>query len=209
MRSFRAEHVSGFVKAVLDGEVAGARARVEAFRHRYPVAVTRDLSRARQWLRDHARGSERVGLVASSQAQRLKPHAIDVRVSIDPIHYFLDDPTDTRSSSFLEDAATEFQVQGLELDWACVTWDADLRRVGGGWSQHGFRGDRWENVRKPDRQRYLLNALLNAYRVLLTRARQGMIVFVPPGDVDDPTRQPSYYDETYAYLVGVGLAEVA
>jgi len=205
MRSFRAEHVSGFVKAVLDGEEAVARARLRDFRERYPMAVTRDLSLARRWLRDHARGSERVGLVASSQAQRLKPHAIDVRVSIDPVHYFLDEPTDTRSSSFLEDAATEFQVQGLELDWACVTWDADFRRIDGRWSHHGFRGDRWENVRKPERQRYLVNA----YRVLLTRARQGMIVFVPPGAADDPTRQPSFYDETYAYLVGLGVAEVA
>jgi hypothetical protein len=143
-------------------------------------------------------------LVASSQAQRLKPHAIDVRVSIDPVHYFLDDSTDTRSSSFLEDAATEFQIQGLELDWTCVTWDADLRRTAGRWSHHAFRGDRWTSIHKVERQRYLLNA----YRVLLTRARQGMVIFVPPGDTEDPTRLPSYYDETYAYLVGTGVDQL-
>lgn len=204
MRSFRAEHVSGFVKAVLDGDRDGARGSLEAFRARYPVVVTRDLSHARRWIRDNRRGSERVGLVASSQAQRLKPHAIDVRVSVDPVHYFLDDPTDTRSSSFLEDAATEFQIQGLELDWTCVTWDADLRRSGGQWSHYAFRGDRWTTMRKIERKRYLLNA----YRVLLTRARQGMVIFVPPGDEQDPTRLPSYYEETYRYLLETGVEEL-
>jgi hypothetical protein len=151
-----------------------------------------------------ARGTERVGLVTSSQAQRLKPHAIDVRVSVDPVHYFLGDPTDTRSSCFLEDAATEFQIQGLELDWTCVAWDADLRRADDGWGHFAFRGDRWTHIRKPERQRYLLNA----YRVLLTRARQGMVIFVPPGDVADDTRRPSYYDDTYSYLRSVGVDEL-
>jgi hypothetical protein len=151
-----------------------------------------------------ARGTERTGLVASSQAQRLKPHAIDVRVSIDPVHYFLDDPTDTRSSCFLEDAATEFQIQGLELDWACVTWDADLRWTGRGWSHHAFRGATWTNVHKADRRRHLLNA----YRVLLTRARQGMVIFVPPGDEGDDTRLPEFYDATSAYLRHIGVEDL-
>ena len=204
MRSFRAEQMSGFVKAVLDSEEALARTCMDSFRSRYPVVVTRDLSRARRWIRDNARGTERVGLVASSQAQRLKPHAIDVRVNIDPVHYFLDDPTDTRSSSFLEDAATEFQIQGLELDWTCVMWDADLRRSGAQWNYYAFRGDRWTSIHKVERQRYLLNA----YRVLLTRARQGMVIFVPPGDADDATRLPPYYDETYNYLVRSGVYEL-
>lgn len=132
---------------------------------------------------------------------RLKPHAIDVRVSIDPVHYFLNDPLDTRASSFLEDAATEFQIQGLELDWACVSWDADLRRTNGEWSHHSFRGDAWINIRSSDRRRYQLNA----YRVLLTRARQGMVIFVPPGDDGDATRQPGFYDGTYQYLRNAGV----
>jgi hypothetical protein len=135
---------------------------------------------------------------------RLKPHAIDVRVSVDPIHWFLGDRTDTRSSYFLEDAATEFQVQGLEVDWACVTWDADLRLRSGSWKYHSFRGKRWENVNASERQRYLLNA----YRVLLTRARQGMVIFVPPGDPADITRQPGFYDETFAYLSSVGVSTI-
>jgi hypothetical protein len=201
MRSFRAENVSHFVKSVLDCEAGAARTFFRAFETRYPIAITRDLARARTWLRSQARGTERYGLVASSQALRLKPHAIDVRVSVNPVHYFLNDANDTRSSYYLEDAATEFQIQGLELDWVCMNWDADLRYTGRAWSHHSFRGDRWTNVHQPDRRRYLLNA----YRVLLTRARQGMVIFVPPGDEGDPTRSPEFYDGTYEYLLGAGL----
>jgi hypothetical protein len=204
MRSFRSEHVSAFVKAVLDCDAGGARRLYAEVSRRYPLAITRDLARAKTWLREHARGSERYGLVASSKAQRLKPHAIDVRVDVDPIHWFLDGRQDTRSSYYLEDAATEFQIQGLELDWIGVTWDADLRRESGAWHYHEFRGKQWNNVsEKGNRQRYLLNA----YRVLLTRARQGMVIFVPSGDDADPTRKPAYYDQTYEYLAGLGLPE--
>lgn len=202
MRSFRTEKVSAFVKAVLDCEVEGARGLFESINARYPMALTRDLKMAKEWIRAHARGSERFGLLASSQAQRLKPHAIDVRVNVDPIHWFLGERGDTRSSYYLEDAATEFQVQGLELDWSCVTWDADLRLQGNGcWHYHSFRGDSWTTIHKSDRQKYLVNA----YRVLLTRARQGMVIFVPPGDPEDPTRRSEYYDGTFQYLRGIGL----
>jgi len=201
MRSFRAETVSHFVKAVLDCEAGKAGEFLAKLSDRYPVVLTRDLQRAKCWIREHARGSERYGLVASSGAQRLKPHAIDVRVEINPIHWFLNDADDTRSSWYLEDAATEFQVQGLELDWVCMTWDADLRFAQSGWSYNAFRGSQWTSVRKPDRQQYLRNA----YRVLLTRARQGMVIFVPPGDPIDATRAPSYYDSTFGYLSGLGM----
>jgi len=204
MRSFRSENVSAFVKAVLECDTTSAQALLDEIRDRYPIAVTRDLTRAKAWIRGHARGSERYGLVASSQAQRLKPHAIDVRVNVDPVQWFLSDRHDTRSSYYLEDAATEFQVQGLELDWVCVTWDADLRRHAESWRYHSFRGDGWTTIHKEDRKRYLLNA----YRVLLTRARQGMVVFVPPGDDSDPTRVPAFYNDTYEYLTGMGVAEI-
>jgi DUF2075 family protein len=204
MRSFRSEKVSAFIKAVLDCDVVSARSLLREVVQRYPLAVTRDLTAAKAWIRSRARGSERFGLVASSQAQRLKPHAIDVRVNVDPVQWFLNDRHDTRSSYYLEDAATEFQVQGLELDWVCVTWDADLRRDTESWRFHSFRGDAWTTVHKQDRKRYLLNA----YRVLLTRARQGMVIFVPPGDEADPTRAPAFYDDTYTYLRSLGIAEV-
>jgi hypothetical protein len=201
MRSFRAENVSAFVKAVLDNESDIARSVLAKLADKYPIAVTRDLARAKQWIRDHARGSERYGLVASSEAQRLKPHAIDVRYEVNPIHWFLNGRDDTRSSYYMEDAATQFQVQGLELDWVCMTWDADLRYTGGGWQYKSFRGKKWENIHAIERRRYLLNA----YRVLLTRARQGMVIFVPPGDVADTTRLPEYYDATFGYLTDLGM----
>jgi hypothetical protein len=201
MRSFRAENVSAFVKAVLDCEIAAAREAYAKLSQRYPIALTRDLAQAKTWIRQRARGTERFGMVASSEAQRLKPHAIDVRVNIDPVHWFLDDRCDTRSSLYLEDAASQFDIQGLELDWVCVNWDADLRFLGSGWGYHTFRGDRWQIVHKDDRRNYLRNA----YRVLLTRARQGMVIFVPPGVEDDPTRTPAFYDSTFQYLSGLGI----
>ena len=201
MRSFRAENVSAFVKALLDCEMQAARESFAALSERFPIVLTRDLNRAKQWVRLRARGSERFGLVASSKAQRLKPHAIDVRVTVDPVQWFLNDRDDTRSSFYMEDAATEFRVQGLELDWTCVTWDGDLRFNTQGWSHHEFRGSRWRNISKPENKNYLRNA----YRVLLTRARQGMVIFVPPGDEFDPTRLPALYDSTFKYLTEIGL----
>ncbi len=201
MRSFRAENVSTFVKALIDIDRDSARHALHQLRGRFPIAITRDLGAAKNWIRQHARGSERVGLVASSRAMRLKPHAIDVRVDVDPVHWFLNAPDDTRSSCYLEDAATEFQVQGLELDWVCVTWDGDLRFTEAVWGFHDFRGSRWCNVNTPENRHYVRNA----YRVLLTRARQGMVIFVPPGDPDDPTRLPRFYDGTFEYLRGLGV----
>lgn len=204
LRSFRAEKVSSFVKALLDCNHESAARELASFRDRYPIVVTRNLDAAKRWLRQQARGQERYGLLASSKAMRLKPHAIDVRLAADPVHYFLSEPDDVRSSYYLEDCATEFQVQGLELDWACVTWDADLRHNGKTWSHHDFRGSRWTNIHSPEHTRNLKNA----YRVLLTRARQGMAIFVPPGDATDPTRPPHFYDGTFNYLRNLGLPEI-
>ncbi|MHB1319796.1 MAG: DNA/RNA helicase domain-containing protein, partial [Anaerolineae bacterium] len=150
-----------------------------------------------------ARGTERFGLLASSGALRLRPCGMDVRHEIDPVDYFLNPATDVRSSYHLEDVATEFDAQGLELDWAIVGWDADLRLTGAAWSHHAFRGTVWQAIRDTTRQRYLKNA----YRVLLTRARQGMIIYVPTGVADDVTRAPALYDGTYGYLRRLGLKE--
>lgn len=204
MRSFRAENVSAFVKALLDCDGAQAKRMFADLSDRYPIAITRDLNVAKAWICERARGSERFGLVASSKAMRLKPHAIDIRVSVDPVHYFLNGRDDTRSSYYLEDAATEFQVQGLELDWVCVAWCADFRFIQSGWSYHDFRGDRWCNISNADNRIYLRNA----YRVLLTRARQGMVIFVPPGDAADVTRLPLLYDQTFQYLIELGIPRI-
>lgn len=205
MRSFRAEHLSMFVKQVLDLELEQAAQLHAQFADRYPIVLTRSVERARQWLRQQARGSERFGMVVSSQALRLKPHAIDVRSPMDPVNWFLNDKDDVRSSYFLEDVATEFHVQGLELDWCGVVWDADLRYHAGNWHHHSFVGDRWQHIRQPARQAYLKNA----YRVLLTRARQGMVIVVPHGASDDATRKAEYYDGTFDLLRRAGLAVLA
>jgi hypothetical protein len=201
MRSFRAEHVSSLVKHLLDRDGAQASEALQAVQQRYPIVATRDLSQAKQWLKSQARGTERYGIVVSSQAERLKPHAINVRSPMDPVHWFLDDKDDVRSSYYLEDVATEFHVQGLELDWACVVWDADLRIGNDGWRHHQFVGNKWQNIHKAERQLYLKNA----YRVLLTRARQGMVIVVPPGDPEDPTRAPAFYDPIFHYLREIGV----
>jgi hypothetical protein len=201
MRSFRAEHVSLLIKQLLDLDIEEARKTFEKVKEKYPIVITRDLKKAKQWLKNKARGSERFGIVVSSQAERLKPHAIDVKSPMDPIHWFLDGKQDVRSSFYLESVATEFDIQGLELDWVCVTWDADFRYTHDGWEYRSFVGDRWNYIRKEERQMYLKNA----YRVLLTRARQGMAIVIPAGDADDHTRDSSYYDPIFGYLKSVGL----
>ena len=201
MRSFRAEHLSALVKNILDINTDEAKEILTELADRYPIVLTRDLTKAKAWLRAQARGTERYGMVVSSQAQRLKPHAIDVKSPMDPIHWFLDGKDDVRSSYYLEDVATEFHVQGLEVDWACVVWDADFRFAESGWQHYSFVGAKWQHIHKPERQGYLKNA----YRVLLTRARQGMVLVVPDGDPDDLTRSPSFYDPTFEYLKTIGL----
>jgi len=201
MRSFRAENVSLFVKHLLDLNADEARKQYELLNEKYPIVITRDVVKAKQWLKQKARGTERYGIVVSSQAVRLKPYAIDVKSPMDPIHWFLDDKEDIRSSYYLEDVATEFQVQGLELDWACVTWDGDFRYSPDGWKSFSFVGSKWNNINKEERKLYLKNA----YRVLLTRARQGMVIVVPEGDEEDDTRKKEYYDETFEYLKEIGV----
>lgn len=204
MRSFRAEHVSLLVKQLLDIQPKEAMVTLKKIKDNYPIVITRDLAKAKKWLKQQSRGSERYGIVVSSQAERLKPHAIDVRSPVDPIHWFLDGKEDVRSSYYLEDVVTEFDIQGLELDWACVTWDGDFRFSEDGWKHFSFVGDKWNRIQKPERQVYLKNA----YRVLLTRARQGMVIVVPSGDEEDHTRKKEFYDPTFAYLQEIGFEEI-
>lgn len=203
-RSFRAESVSQFVKYLLDLHLDKARDALSSINDNYPIVLTRHLSKAKHWIKTQARGSERYGIVVSSQAERLKPHAIDVKTPVNPIHWFLKGKDDVRSSYYMEDVATEFMIQGLELDWACVVCDGDFRYASDGWRHWSFRGCKWQRINKPERQLYQKNA----YRVLLTRARQGLVIVVPEGDEEDPTRDPSYYDPTYYYLKEVGIREI-
>ena len=204
MRSYRAENVALFIKQLLDLELQNASDTLKLISDKYPIVITRNIESAKKWLNEKARGSERYGIVVSSQAYRLKPLAIDVRVETDPVHWFLGEKDDVRSSYFLEDVATEFQVQGLELDWACVTWDGDFRYSEDEWKTFSFVGNKWQNIKKAERKLYLKNA----YRVLLTRARQGMVIVVPEGNIEDHTRQPEFYNSTYEYFKRIGLKEI-
>ena len=204
MRSFRAENLSNFVHYLLERDINKAKETFESIKNKYPIYITRNLGKAKEWLKEHARGSERYGIVVSSQAYRLKPLAIDVRLQPDVEHWFLADKTDIRSSLFLEDVATEFDIQGLELDWTCLVWDGDFRYSDLGWDYNTFKGSKWQKIRKIDAQKYQMNA----YRVLLTRARQGMVICVPEGNIEDETRLPEFYDGTYVYLKTIGLKEL-
>jgi hypothetical protein len=204
IRSFRSESVSSFVSAMIDGKPDEALA-LSATLERFEFRITRDLEAARDWLRYHRRGTERAGLLAFSNAIRLKPEGVFVKANIDPVDWFLADRSDIRSCDYLEDVATEFDVQGLELDWACVCIDANLRITERKTIEPAtFRGTRWQAVNDIDRRRYILNA----HRVLLTRARQGVVIFVPNGDVSDPTREPCWYEHLYDYLVGCGVRDL-
>ena len=204
LRSFRSERVSAFVKSLLDTDEDTARQLYKDIRSNYPILMTRTLQTAREWVRAKARGSERYGLIASSGAKRLRSFGIWVQSSIKAEDWFLNRKDDVRSSYFLEDTATEFDIQGLEIDWTIIAWDADFRIEDISFVPYNFTGTKWHNVNKEDDRLYLKNA----YRVLLTRARQGMIIFIPEGNDEDLTRKNEFYDSTYKYFQRIGIDEI-
>jgi Uncharacterized conserved protein (DUF2075) len=203
LRSFRSENLSKFVGYVINGNAIKARDLLSVM-HDYPILLTRDLGKAKEQLRAMARGSERIGLVASSNAIRLKPDGVFVKNELDPAMWFLKDKTDIRSSFSLEDVATEFDIQGLEIDWACLCWDANFRMEDFDWKTYNFSGTKWQKVRNEDNIKYVANS----YRVLMTRARQGLVIYVPNGNADDLTRLPEFYDGIYTFLKNCGIAEL-
>ena len=208
IRSFRADKQCQFVDSLLDNNPDQANSVYGLIEKKYPILITRDYQRAKQWVWAQVRGSQRCGVLACSSAQRLKPEGIYVQTDIDVKNWFLAPSDDLRSSNMLEVVASEFKIQGLEIDWAVVCWDADLRRnkKGDDWEHYSFRGTTWNKRNKPEQKRYLVNS----YRVLLTRARQGMVIFVPKGvdAEEDPTRDHDYYDRIYDYLLSCGTKEL-
>ena len=201
MRSFRAEALSDFIGHLVDNDAQAARTIYDRIRANYPIVLTRNLTAARRWLRKKARGTERFGLIASSGAQRLRPLGIHIKAAVDPPNWFLNPATDIRSAYFMEEVASEFDVQGLELDWAGVVWDGDFHHDGAAWVCQSFKGSKWQSVNDATRRLYLKNA----YRVILTRARQGMVIVVPQGDPSDATRPERFYDGTFNFLQRCGL----
>jgi hypothetical protein len=206
IRSFRADAQCKFVDSLLDNEPENAKKVYESISQKYQIYITRDYNEAKKWARSQVRGSQRCGVLACSSAQRLKPEGIYVPKDIDVKNWFLAPSDDLRASNMMEVVASEFKVQGLEVDWAVVCWDADLRRKENSWDYYNFRGTKWTHRNKLEQQRYLLNS----YRVLLTRARQGMVIFVPKGvdKEEDPTRDYSFYNSIYQYLVSCGIREL-
>ena len=215
LRSFRSEKMSAFVHALLSFDPNAATLYEEVTKKGYPICLTRSMDKAREWLRQQARGSQQTGVLITKESARFKPLAVNVLAQGDEptVHWFLEDRADVRSSNYLEDAATEIQVQGLELDYACILWDADMRSKEGAWTYWHFNGQTaWRPERNVEKQHYMLNA----YRVLLTRARQGIVICVPQGNdkttpegfYEDPTRLPAFYDTTYEYLKGIGIQEL-
>ncbi len=215
LRSFRAETLSAFVHSLLSFAPDAASLYQDVTKKGYPIVLTRDMEQARAWLRKQARGSQQTGVLVTKVAARFKPLAVQILEQGDEnaVHWFLEDKTDIRSSNYLEDAATEIQVQGLELDYACVLWDADMRYEDGHWAYYKFNGkNKWNPENNEENRKYMLNA----YRVLLTRARQGIVICVPRGNdrltpegfPEDPTRLPQFYDGTYKYLKLLGLEEM-
>lgn len=203
MRSFRSEKQSAFVKALLDCNVEVARTLYLELKDKYPIVLTRDLDTAKQWVRAKSRGSERYGMMATSAAERLRTRGIWAANEIKPVKWFLEGKDDVDSSFYLEITATEFAVQGLEIDYGIVAWDGDVRYCDGEFIYKRFTRNMWCNVNKEERRRYMKNA----YRVLLTRSRQGMVIYVPEGNVNDVTTAPELYDGTYEYLKSIGLQE--
>ena len=203
LRSFRSEKVSNFVKLLLDNDIPNASELYKEIRKDYPIFLTRDINTAKTWIKSKAKGSERYGMIASSGAKRLRKYGIWIQNKVEAEKWFLNPKTDIRSSYFLEETATEFDIQGLELDWTIVCWDANLR-YNQNFEYYNFTGDSWKNINKEEIRVYLKNA----YRVLLTRARQGFIIFVPQGDSEDETMQTKFYDGVYDYLKNIGIEEI-
>lgn len=203
LRSFRSEKVSNFVKLLLDNDIPNASELYKEIRKDYPIFLTRDINTAKAWIKTKAKGSERYGMIASSGAKRLRKYGIWIQNKVEAEKWFLNPKNDIRSSYFLEETATEFDIQGLELDWTIVCWDANLR-YNQNFEYYNFTGDSWKNINKEEIRVYLKNT----YRVLLTRARQGFIIFVPQGDSEDETMQTKFYNGVYDYLKNIGIEEI-
>lgn len=205
LRSFRSEKVSVFVKSLLDGNGEIANNLYKQIIADYPIYLTRDINKAKQRIKNMAKGTQRYGLTASSGAKRLRKYGIWVQNEIKPPIWFLNDKDDVRSSYYLEETATEFDIQGLELDWTVVCWDANLRYKDDKFEYYEFKGTKWNNISNNEEK---ILYLKNAYRVLLTRARQGFIIFIPDGDLDDQTMLPDFYSGIYSYLKKIGIKEI-
>lgn len=200
-RQFRGRTIANWAEALLRGDSETCR-KILTDNPNYPIRLTRDLSAAKTWLAAVARGTERFGLVASSEAKRLRAEGLELPPAraVGVEHWFLQGREDIRSSFQLEVAANEFQIQGLELDWTCLCWGGDFLKSLNGWDLKRLRGTVWQKIGQSSAREFVVNS----YRVLLTRARQGMTLFVPRGSNGDSTRPRRPFDETAQFLSDCG-----
>lgn len=204
IRSFRSEKIAALVHHILEINTSNSKEILNHIKQTYPIFITRNFNTAKNWLRKKAMGTERIGLVASSGGRRLRAIGIDVKNEIDAPNWFLNPSEDVRSSYFLEDIATEFDIQGLEIDYVCLAWDINMYFEDEKWIYKNFSGTKWSNIHNEETKNYLKNA----YRVLMTRARQGLIIYLPFGDENDKTRPVKLYDQNYNYFKSLEIPEI-
>lgn len=209
IRSLDAPNLPNFIEYLLNNDKDKAINMLKEFNEEYPLYITRNLNAAKKWIKQETAEEAdtiRYGLLAQSNGLRLIPEGIFVKNNINQEAWFLNETEDVRSSNHLEIPATEFDIQGLEIDYVIMAWDANLRYIDGEFEYYKFKGTKWNKIR--DTNEIERNYLINSYRVLLTRARRGMVIFVPDGDDEDATRSSEYYDGTYEYLKSIGITEL-
>ncbi len=206
IRSLNAPNLPNFIEYLLKNDKNNAKYIFNQFNEEYPLYISRNLKLAKEWIKKETKNESglRYGLLAHSKSKRLIPEGMFVDNGISQEYWFLNETKDVRSSNHLEITATEFDIQGLEIDYSIVGWDANLRYVDGDFNYYEFRGTKWNKIHNNINKDYLINS----YRVLLTRARRGMVIFVPEGDNEDETRLKEYYDGTYKYLKSIGIPEL-
>ena len=203
-RAHNAAHLNEFIEAILDSNADLAMEILHAEMVHYPVYYTRSLQEARAWLREKREGAHQIGMLASSGAKRLKHYGLDVSGSLNMLDWLLRMEHDVRSASYLERAANERKIQGMELDWSCVCWGADLRHDATGWHYLKFAGNAWENIEDDQEKTFLLNR----YRILLSRAKNGMVIWVPPGDEFDKSTLPRFYNGVAEFMQNCGIPKL-
>ena len=223
LRSLNSPNLADFIEDLLDNKPNEAKEKLDDFKDYYPLFITRNLNLAKKWVKNETnivksleRNEEtkkepfvRYGLLAESNSMRLRPEGIFLRRKEDNeiISWFLNDEKDIRSSNHLEIAATEFDIQGLEIDYSILAWDGNLRYVNNEFEYYKMKNSantNWTPMNDIEEVKYLINS----YRVLLTRARRGMVIFIPEGDEEDKTRKKEFYDGTYNYLKNIGIEEL-
>jgi len=205
IRTPRAKNLSDFSEALLNNQPEKAKMALPRFDD-YPICITRSLQTAELYLLANRKRKERCGKLCSSNSKILGriSHSFD---NIDTWHFanWMLDENGRDSSNSLTFSASEFNIQGLELDWGLLGWDMDMYYFKGKWNQQKMLTPK----RFCESSDIVKKHILNTYRVLLTRARKGLIIYIPKtNDFEDPFNVSSYFDSTYEYLKSCGIKDI-